>query len=366
VTTKRKQTKATSRSGVKFVEDIVVKDYNCIFQEIDLHNDIGNDAYLEFIEDEEATGCCIAVQIKSGDSYVASNGSFVLKTDRDHFEYWHSHVLPVAAIIYSPTQKRALWCDVKEHLRRDPRIIETGPYCIQLDASQEFSSHTFCDFASHFLKYRELYRQKLGDALESFADVRNPRNCLNGVRYLVSFQRQNLAAWYYFISCFRNFRHHQLLRYLVSVIAYLPGHGDIFWHKDNTIEDQTRESALSFLKERFGRIEVVCMLESVTDGGGFARGAIGQPIEAIISQVKDRNDILESIAFDSDMKEDVRYWALLLLVYYIQPRGTGRRRCLSLLNKYERQFSTQDDEIAEMVPGIRDEVQGGGRFNLFC
>src|SRR5437870_1454265 len=101
MTTKHKRSKSISRTGIKFTRDIV-EERGSKFQEIALENDMGNDAYIEFIQDEEATGCCIFVQIKSGDSYVKADGNYVLKADKDHFEYWSSHLLPVAAIVYSP------------------------------------------------------------------------------------------------------------------------------------------------------------------------------------------------------------------------------------------------------------------------
>jgi hypothetical protein len=102
------------------------------------------------------------------------------------------------------------------------------------------------------------------------------------------------------------------------MIAYLPGHEDIFWHKHNYIEPQTRETALAFLTERFGREEIVTMLEIVTDGGGFTRGAIGQCVYAIIVHVRNRETILESILSDLDVDNEARYWALLLLIDFTQ------------------------------------------------
>jgi Domain of unknown function (DUF4365) len=364
MTTKHKLSRSTSNKGVRFVEN-VVNEKNCIFQEIALENDIGNDAYLEFIQDEQATGCCIAIQIKSGDSYVTSNENFVLRADRDHFEYWHSHVLPIAAIVYSPKKNYAVWCDVTEYLSQHSNIIETGPYSVEIPLSQEFSSKTFDRFRSHFLRYLEPYKHKLDVALEKFAGISNYQNCLDGMNYLFSFQRQNFASWYYIISCFQNFRRHPLLFHLINKIAYLPGHGDIFWHKENIVEDQTRKIALTFLKERFGRIDVLCMLEVVTEGGGFARGAIGLPVEVIVSQLKHREKIIESIAFDSDTNEDSRYWALLLLVFYAQRRDSGIAECLKFVDRYQHQFSNDDSDINDMVSGIREELEMYGRFNIF-
>lgn len=319
---------------------------------------------LSFIQDEEPTGCCIAVQIKSGDSYVKSNGDFFLKANKDHFEYWYSHALPIATVVYSPERDYAVWADITEYLSQHSNVVETGPYNIEIPASQEFSSTTFERFASHFLKYLEPYRHKFGVALEKFADRENSRNCLDGIKYLFSFQRQSVTGWYYVISCFQNFRRHRLLFQLIDMLAYLPGHEDIFWHKDNMIQDQTRDAALDFLKERFGRVEVLTMLEAVTDGGGFARGAIGQRVLVIVSYVRDREKVLESIAFDPEIDEDVRYWALLLLVYFMQHGDSGTEECMRIVARHQHLFP--DGETAELVSGIQEELKTYRRFHLIC
>lgn len=176
----------------------------------------------------------------------------------------------------------------------------------------------------------------------------------------------HVASWYYLISGFRNFRHHPLLFHLVDRIAYLPGHGDIFWHKDNRLLNKTRDAALEILRDRFGRAEVICMLEILTDGGGFGRGAIGASVEAIVSQVRDRDEVLRSVALDSNMEEEVRYWALLLLVTYLDSRTSTVKDCLSLIDKYQDQFPGEDSDIRDMVWGIREEIVQQGRFTLFC
>ena len=115
MTTKRKRSQATSRDGINFVRTLVER-HNCTFQEIDLQNDLGNDAYVEFVAEESATGCCVALQIKSGPSYRAAGGRYGFQSDSDHFEYWASHTLPVLAIIVDPEMSRAAWVDITDHL----------------------------------------------------------------------------------------------------------------------------------------------------------------------------------------------------------------------------------------------------------
>ena len=349
MTTKRKRSKSTARAGIKYVRDIV-ESQNCVFQEIDLENDVGNDAYIEFIQEEDSTGCCIAVQIKSGASYVARNGdSFILKADKEHFVYWDSHILPIGAIIYDPRSNKAAWCDVTEFLESNPKVIERGPYNISIPASQEFSGKTFNEFRNRFLKYREQYKRdsNFGEALEKFARRDDLEGCLDGLRSLFSFHRQRNASWYYLISSFRNFRNHPLLRTLVIALCHIPGHGDIFWHKGNITDEPIRKTALSFMKEQFDRNDVISLLEAV-DENGFERGSIGQCVHAIVDVVKGRDENLVSIAFDESIAEETRFSAILLLIYEKQFSSTSV--CIRYIEDYLRKFpaSIHKPELREL------------------
>jgi len=362
MTTRRKQSRATARAGVNYVRAVVER-HNSTFQEIDPDNDLGNDAYIEFIEREAATGCCIVVQIKSGRSYLSRDGRhYVLKANRDHFEYWEAHNLPVGAIVHDPITGAAGWCDVTEFLRAHPERIRMGPYTIPIPVERAFDDRTFDRFHMHFLRYRERYKgdDNLGRSLARFADIDRPEACQDGVYALFSFHRQNPASWTYLISCFRYFRRHPLRRRLTLILSLLPGHPDVFWHMDNTIEEPTRRKALSLLKGRFGREEVATLLETVDDNG-IERGTLGQAIHALIDIVQDSQQMLEDLAFDPSLTEDARYWAILLLVY--DQQQTSMPACIHVIDRYMARFS--DDGNEEMLMLLRRTMHDGKPLILY-
>lgn len=266
MTKKRKRNQATSREGINFVRALVER-HNCIFQEIDLHNDLGNDAYIEFIVQENATGCCIALQIKSGSSYRLASGGYAFQGDRDHLEYWASHILPVLAVVFDPELQMAFWIDVTEHLRRHPAVIVEGPY--NLLAHREFSDGSFDEFRRHCLAYRDQYSREsnFGRALEGFSARQDVQRCFDGLRALFSYHRQQRATWYYVISCLSNYRGHPVLRYLISCLCHVPGHGDIFWSAGNVIDEEVRCAALALMTERFDRRDALTMLSAIDDAG---------------------------------------------------------------------------------------------------
>ena len=356
MTTKRPRSKATARAGINYVRG-VVESNNCIFQEIDLDNDVGNDAYIEFTLDEDATGCCIAVQIKSGTSYLSSDRTrFVLRSDQDHFKYWSNHLLPVAAVIFDPVAERAGWIDVTKFLNEHPTRVTDGPFSISIPTGRNFSTTQFGEFRDHFLSYRAEYRQgaNFGLAVEKFSNLEDVEGCQDGIRSLFSFHRQSLASWYFLVSCFRFFRGHPLLNSLIGVLCHVPGHPDIFWSKRNIIEQSIRNSATALICERFGKEEVIMLLEAVGEEG-FQRGTIGQAAHAIIDVVKNRNQILESVAFDADVSEDARFQALLLLIYYTQhTQDDSVLPCLRYIADYSAKFPNGSNheilnEVSEII-----------------
>lgn len=351
MTTKRKRSQATSRDGINFVRGLVERQ-NSTFQEIDLHNDLGNDAYVEFVVEESATGCCVALQIKSGISYRTGSGRYAFQSDRDHFEYWASHTLPVLAVIFDPEKRMAAWVDITDHLRSAPSTISQGPYTIYAD--QEFSESTFAEFRNHCLRYREQYSREpnFGRALESFSDREDVERCFDGLGALFAYHRHQLATWYYLISCISNYREHPILRPLVARLCHIPGHGDIFWSKRNTIDEEVRRSALFMMKERFDRRDALTLL-SVIDDAGVDRGTIGQCVHALVDTMYDTVSVMESVAIDRAQNDRVRHSAMLFAVSAAQSQSAST--ALDVLDRIRP--STDDGELVAVI----DWLEGGLR-----
>ena len=334
----------------------VASRHNCIFQKIDQGNDLGNDAYIEFVVSEAATGCCVFVQIKSGNSFLSTNGTvFRFSSSRQHFEYWSSHTLPVCAICYDPVSARAAWLDVTAFLKANPGIVESGPYTISIPASASFSVETFGTFRDHFLSYREQYRgdANFGIALERFSVLSDVDSCYDGLSALFSFHRNREASWFYIINAFRQFRGHPLLRHIVARLAHIPGHEDIYWTERNMIEKAVRDASELVIQTLFGRQEVVILLESL-DENGFSRGTIGQCAHAIIDILDERERILEGIAFDHEADAEVEFQALLLLCYYKQMES--RESALAVIERYLDQLpaGTHSSLAVELLWTVRN------------
>ncbi len=320
MTTKRLRTSATSREGVNFVRAIVEAE-NSIFQDIEQSNDIGNDAYIEFVSGESGTGCCIACQIKSGRSYVSeSGGESILRSDKDHFEYWASHSLPIAGIVVDFENDCAVWINITQYLQQNPNVIESGPYNIRISREHVFSKVLFSSFKQHFFKFSERYRSKA--ALEQNIGIvledKSFDSALASLRALFAFHRNEKICWYFLITYFSFCSRSELLVSLLYCLTHIPGHGDIAWGEANMLDNNIREWALRTIQRVFRRREIERLLSIVDPEEGFGRGTAGQSAYAIISAIPRHLETLYNIAVDSSTDEDVRFQALLLVIYDIQ------------------------------------------------
>jgi hypothetical protein len=89
-----------------------------IFHEVNQQNDFGKDAYVDVVRSGIVTPLCIALQIKSGDSYRRPAGDYFIPVG-GHGDNWRRSTLPVFGIVYDPSDQLLRWTDLTGHLRKD-------------------------------------------------------------------------------------------------------------------------------------------------------------------------------------------------------------------------------------------------------
>ena len=75
------------------------------------NRDYGLDHHAELIEDEQASGRLLALQVKTGDSYFAEQDGtdIIFRTDSDHMDYWLNHSLPVVVCLCDLAESEVYW-----------------------------------------------------------------------------------------------------------------------------------------------------------------------------------------------------------------------------------------------------------------
>jgi hypothetical protein len=114
---KYQPTNSTERLGVNAVAESVAR-LGLIWRETPMA-DVGIDGQIEYVnKDGYATGRIIAVQIKSGESFLIEKGdSWVFYPEKKHKFYWERFPLPVMIILHDPGTNQSYWQDVRQVLR---------------------------------------------------------------------------------------------------------------------------------------------------------------------------------------------------------------------------------------------------------
>jgi hypothetical protein len=105
----------TERAGVNFVRS-VVEGAGSLFKEINLQHDFGQDATIVLVVDGHVRPREVALQIKSGASYVFPNGCHLPATAA-HVYFWAEHDLVTLGVVYDPAEKAAWWIDLQTAAR---------------------------------------------------------------------------------------------------------------------------------------------------------------------------------------------------------------------------------------------------------
>jgi hypothetical protein len=112
------------REGV-FKVGLILNQLGLIFRETQ-NADVGIDGTIEYVtNDGRATGEIIAVQIKSGQSYLKHENDTHYKFyfDKKHLVYWEKLPIPLIVLIYNPANEHIYYVDAR-HYFRNPNNIE--------------------------------------------------------------------------------------------------------------------------------------------------------------------------------------------------------------------------------------------------
>lgn len=352
--TKRKKTKAVSRIGLNLIRSLVEKN-NDIFQEIDLENDVGNDAYIEFVINEETTGCCIVSQIKTGKSYINASGEYFFQSNKEHFEYWSSHLLPVCGLVHNPDDNTTKWIDITEYLNENPHVIKNGPY--NLKCTKEFSEIAFNDFKEHFLGYKNKMDHAFIRSLDILLENKSISSISDALYLLFSYYRNKKVTWYFVCQYFKEVKDNDILEIMVHMFSFVTGgHGDVFWHKDNIVDEKIRTYIKNLIQTQFKETELIKLIQ-IFKIDGFSRGTLSQAANSLIDWIQNKNDLLYKITFESEYEDDIKLSSLMLLLYSKSWEEDGSTGSLKLLEQYISFYPESEDIdiVKEMILTIQDE-----------
>ncbi|MCX8793822.1 DUF4365 domain-containing protein [Vibrio parahaemolyticus] len=308
---KWKKSNQTANEGVLYVEDIV-NQHGSIFRPVHEEVDVGIDGYIELVENENATGKIIAVQIKSGESYLTENGKhFRIPTDKEHLEYWASYLVPVIVIGYSPKLKRAAWEVVSEYIQREEYYDRTTIKSIKIDINDAFDVNSISkslvkvanaskdrsiliDCVDNCLAGSEREKIAALSVLRAHPDSRDSKTTAFVARRLI-FEESNLVA-----------------KEAIHVLGYHVGRNRWSWNPTNRKEMAVIDYAYDLCKDLTYE-ECLRLIELVDDEPFYGRDALGERVLDIISCVYEIALFLSNIAANGKLEMQTRINALYVL-----------------------------------------------------
>lgn len=130
------------------------------------HSDFGIDADVEQKIDGDRTNCHIALQIKSGDSYikVKKNGKITFSIDPFHYDYWLQSDRPVLILLYDYDSEKIYWEQVRLAIMQQSvkyKKIEINPTkildesCVEElnDIVSTYVKHNICNIEKEYIDY---------------------------------------------------------------------------------------------------------------------------------------------------------------------------------------------------------------------
>lgn len=307
---KNKKTNTTAKKGVNFVRTIV-EDSECFFHKIEQENDLGIDAIVEFIKDEQPLNKSIAIQIKSGPSYYNSKKQECIIPIESHREYWKNYPLPVFGIVYIPDLKIGYWIDIKHYLENNK---ETNTIKFIGNRANQFDTEN----------YKNVFVPRLTNktpdisfdySLQLF-DSDDINEFMLGSIVLFRLYVNELETWERIVKFIIDPDNLEIPRHLIYYLAHIPWHPDIFYTGE-PIDKEIKKIVLEKINS-FDRTIMNRLLLQIDEEEDIARGTIGQSIEAIISKIKNRKDYLEQNIMDNELSIHIRQLSALIYGYYFE------------------------------------------------
>ncbi|SJM28267.1 conserved hypothetical protein [Mesorhizobium delmotii] len=297
------------RVGVNHVRTIV-ENAGCFFKEVDLLYDVGHDASVVLVVDNHVHAKEIALQIKSGSSYVKSN-QCRFPASSAHLDYWAKHDLLTLGVVYDPEEQVAYWVDLREESKARLRAPSGSGTSISFEKSawNRFDRDQFSSILVPLL-LGEAPLLSLDTACEWLNSAEMSTHHL-GLRILCARHRQSIWTWQSIIGAFRARPLDALTAATPIAIARMLGHDDVGFHD---IPQSVRGDAVALALD-FGPDEIAKALALVEDSD-FERPSLGYSMMPLWGMTVRSPQILASIMGSVRFDGEVRRRAAGLLGWY--------------------------------------------------
>lgn len=299
----------TASEGVLYV-DKTVNDHGSIFRQVHQETDAAIAGHIELVIGN-ATGKLVAVQVKSGDMYLANNSrEFSVSVDQAQLDYWCKYLVPVILVCYSPSKKIAAWTAIREYVKLETYHGRTPVTSIRIPFSSEFNVKAIKEgvvplantYAATHILIACVDNCLTGDAkqrlqglsiLAAHPDSRDSRTVAFVSRRLVFDDDSSVADR------------------AIRTLAYHVGRDRWSWNPNNVEEKELSGYAVELCRDFTAR-ECRRLIERIDDEGFAGPDAMGERVFDLLACCERSRSIMDEIAANKDQPMQRRINALYL------------------------------------------------------
>jgi hypothetical protein len=299
----------TENAAVRAVQAIF-ENGNLPFQEVELRNDLGKDAYVDLAEDGVHRGDMVALQIKGGLSYRDGDDYKVPCTPNDR-AVWRGSSIPIYGMVHDPESDEVHWADLSTWARALP-VDTTASYC-PVPRDNRLDKYSLGGWAA---RVRRQLRAQVDPPVLNLASK--------------DLRKQGAAIYDCFALGRRDARALLLLRAslrwladvdstwpAIQVLSLATHHPDVMWTDENWLPEEVRaELRDSF---RWTVDEAETLIEAPT-GDMWDRGDLGQCVYELLTCDPRCERILEAVVATTG-RDEVRFQAARIRVALAEEEG---------------------------------------------
>ncbi|MBP6301946.1 MAG: DUF4365 domain-containing protein [Bacteroidia bacterium] len=191
----------TERLGVLATDKIVTKDIGWIFREQPIC-DVGIDAIIEQVENNNPKGKFIALQIKSGEgNFHVSKNKLTYYASNIHYDYWLNLNIPVLLIAHLPIKEETYWTVIDESTLKKTenkwKIELSTKSKFNVDSKQQLIQILAYQKKKRYDYYKTLFDDKIAQYNlfeDSIDDLYTDKNSHGDFRFLSKLNTKKLAT----------------------------------------------------------------------------------------------------------------------------------------------------------------------------
>ena len=301
-----------SKKGVNLVRAIIDEN-NCFFHEILHDNDLGIDGIIELSKNGEINGKSVAVQIKTGSSYINRTSNYCSFPIGSHETYWLSHSLPVYGFVCDLDNQCVYFVDIKDHLNSmsNSGTNSSNSITFEICFSSTFDSNSFYNIFSNLIfGITPFLSQDDAIKLVNSSSVKDKKL---GLIVLRKYHQSESSTWDIILNVFRHDPVWSFRIFALDCLSVGTSNPDIFYNgKDYDLCHNLAKSQI----KKFNLTDIVLLLEFVDDENGFSRGSLGEVVDFVIRIIPNRIELLSKIISDPNQLVTIQENALFLLACY--------------------------------------------------